>query len=276
MLVKLKGLVGRGMRILCVGDVVGRVGRRTLHKLLPRLREEYAIDFVIANGENASGGLGITPQAVDEMLNAGADCITTGNHIWRYKEIIERLTKDERVLRPANYPKEAPGYGWAMFRVADKAICVVCIVGLVFMEALECPFRTIDRILDEVSAKTNIIVVDFHAEATSEKQAFARYVDGRVSIVFGTHTHVMTADERILPKGTAYITDVGMTGPLESVIGVKPELIIQRFVTKLPVKFEVATGNGVLSSVLVDVDDVTGKAKSIQRLVVMEPEGEQV
>lgn len=264
------------MRILCVGDVVGSVGRRTLQKLLPKLKEEYAIDFVIVNGENASGGLGITPQAVDEMLNAGADCITTGNHIWRYKEIIERLTKDERILRPANYPEETPGSGWAIFRVAGKAICVACILGLVFMEPLGCPFRAIDKILDEVGDKTNIVVVDFHAEATSEKQAFARYVDGRVSVVFGTHTHVMTADERILPKGTAYITDVGMTGPAESVIGVKPELIIQRFVTKLPVKFEVATGSGILSSVLVDVDDVTGKARSIKRLVVEEPEGERV
>ncbi|MCS7252816.1 MAG: TIGR00282 family metallophosphoesterase [Armatimonadota bacterium] len=265
------------MRILCVGDVVGQVGRRVIKRLLPTLIKVKNVDFVIANGENAAGGLGITPQVADELFNAGVNCITTGNHIWRHKEIIERVAKDARLLRPANYPPDTVGCGWTILRPnrrvkTERAVCVVCMLGLIFMEALDCPFRTIDRILEEVNDLTNVIVVDFHAEATSEKQAFARYVDGRVSLVFGTHTHVMTADECILPNGTAYITDVGMTGPIDSVIGMKAEAIIHRLVTKLPVKFEPASGRGMLSAVLVDVDDSTGKARSIERISVQEPE----
>lgn len=264
------------MRILCVGDVVGRVGRRTLKTLLPSVIKEHNVDFVVVNGENAAGGLGITTQAADELFEAGADCVTTGNHVWRHKEIIERMAKDARLLRPANYPPWTVGCGWTVLRPSrhsksDSPICVICMLGLVFMEPLDCPFRTIDGILEEARKLSKIIVVDFHAEATSEKQAFARYVDGKVSIVFGTHTHVMTADECILPGGTAYITDVGMTGPIDSVIGVRADAIIHRFVTKLPIKFEPASGKGVLSSILVDVDEATGKAKSIQRLSIYEP-----
>jgi len=265
------------VRILCIGDVVGQVGRRTLKKLLPELIREHDIEFVIANGENAAGGLGITPQVADELFASGVDCITTGNHVWRHKEIIERMAKDERLLRPANYPPETVGYGWTVLRPrrhskSEGAVCVVCLLGLVFMEPLDCPFRAVDRILEEVGELTKVIVVDFHAEATSEKQAFARYVDGRVSLVFGTHTHVMTADECILPNGTAYITDVGMTGPIDSVIGMKADAIIHRLVTKLPIKFEPASGRGMLSAVLVDVDEVTGRAKSIERILLKEPE----
>lgn len=265
------------MRILCVGDVIGQVGRRMLKRHVPKLIRERDIDFVIANGENAAGGLGITPQVADELFAAGVDCITTGNHVWRHKEIIERIAKDERLLRPANYPPGTVGCGWTMLRPSrhgksENAICIVCLLGLVFMEPLDCPFRTIDRILEEIGNATKVIAVDFHAEATSEKQAFARYVDGRVSLVFGTHTHVMTADECILPNGTAYITDIGMTGPIESVIGMKADAIIHRFITRLPIKFEPASGRGMLSGVLVDVDETTGKAKSIERILIEETE----
>lgn len=249
---------------------MGRVGRKVLSALLPRLRRELALDFVIVNGENAAGGLGITPQAAQEIFDAGADCITTGNHVWRHKELISYMASEGRILRPANYPPGTVGSGWVTLRSSTHAqtpVGVVCLLGLTFMEPLDCPFRTIDRILHDLRSQATIIIVDFHAEATSEKQAFARYVDGRVTAVVGTHTHVMTADECILPEGTAYITDVGMTGPLNSIIGMKVETVIQRFVTRMPMRFEAAKGEGMLSALLIEADEQTGHAMHVERIV---------
>ncbi len=236
---------------------------------VPVLRKELALDFVIANGENAAGGLGITENTAKELLDAGIDCLTTGNHVWKQKEALQLLARENRILRPANFPPEAPGCGWVVVTNLTKSLhlAVVNIMGQVFMEPiLDCPFRTLDMVLEQVHPSTPLILVDFHAEATSEKQAFAYYADGRVTAVIGTHTHVATADERILPKGTAFITDVGMTGPCESVIGMDVNKVLYHFLTKLPIKFEVATGRAKLCAVLIEADALTGKALSIQRV----------
>jgi len=247
-----------------VGDVVGRLGRRTLAHLLPQIRRQHGIDLVVANGENAAGGKGLTMATAQELLAAGVDIITSGNHIWEYREIYPLLEEGHfPVLRPHNYPQGAPGRGvWARDGVA-----VVNLQGRVFMpHDVECPFRTADRLLEELKG-ARIVVVDMHAEATSEKVALGWYLDGRVSAVLGTHTHVPTADARILPKGTAYVSDVGMTGARDSVIGMEVGAVVERFLTQLPTRFSpVEKGAAVLNAVLVEVDDASGRALAIRRL----------
>jgi len=247
-----------------IGDVVGKLGRRALALLLPHLRRQYSIDLVVANGENAAGGKGLTIATAQEILAAGVDVITSGNHIWEYREIYQALDEGHfPILRPHNYPQGAPGRGfWARDGVA-----VVNLQGRVFMpHDVECPFRTADRLLMELRG-IRIIIVDMHAEATSEKVALGWYLDGRVSAVLGTHTHVPTADARILPKGTAYITDVGMTGARDSVIGMETGAVIERFLTQLPTRFSPQErGPAVFNAVLVEVEDATGRALSIRRL----------
>ena len=257
------------MKILFVGDIVGKPGRRAIRELLPKIITDHDVDVVIANGENAAGGFGLTQDILEELYKDHINIITSGNHIWDKKGFEDFIGDYESLLRPANYPEITPGKGstlWA--RNAGGYIGVVNLMGRVYMPPVECPFRTIDREIEQLQSKTNIIIVDFHAEATSEKQALGWYLDGRVSAVLGTHTHVQTADERLLPKGTAYISDVGMTGPLDSVIGISIEDATRRFLTGIPYKFEVAKKNVSLQSVLVDVDDTTGKSVSIKRLNV--------
>lgn len=259
------------VRILFIGDIVGKPGRRACRVLLPGLVQELRPDAVIANGENAAGGFGLTADTADEILGCGVNVITTGNHVWNKKEFYRILATSERVLRPANYPPGAPGRGATVVQLASGLrLCVVNLAGRVFMAPIDCPFRTADRILEELSSRCDVFVVDFHAEATSEKVALGWYLDGRVACVVGTHTHVQTADERVLPGGTAYITDLGMTGPVDSVIGVRKDIIIGRFLTGLPAKFETASGRAQISGAVVTVDGTTGKAKSIERVLAVE------
>ena len=251
------------MRILMIGDVIGQPGRRAVRQLVPQLREEFSIDLVIANGENTAGGFGITLDTAEELLQNGVDILTSGNHIWDQKEIIPHMGEGLPLIRPANYP-DAPGRGYLI----QDGVMVLNLMGRVFMPTLDCPFRTANQVLDE--AKTEgappVIIVDFHAEATSEKQGLGWYLDGRVSALLGTHTHVGTVDARILPKGTAYLTDVGMTGPINSVIGSDTNAVLDRFLTGMPQRLPVAGGPVMLNSVLMDIDPETGKALSIQRI----------
>ena len=251
------------MRILMIGDVIGKPGRRAVKQLVPALRLEHGIDLVIANGENTAGGFGLTLDTANELLDSGVDILTSGNHIWDQKEIIPYLDEGLPLVRPANYP-DAPGRGSLM----HNNVMVINLMGRVFMPPLDCPFRTADWILeaDAASERPPVVIVDFHAEATSEKQAMGWYLDGRVSAVLGTHTHVGTVDGRVLPKGTAYISDVGMTGPLDSVIGSETGVVLERFLTGMPQRLSVANGPVLLNSVLVDVDQDTGKALAIERL----------
>ena len=252
------------MRILMIGDVVGKPGRNAIQALVPSLRQEHNVDLVIANGENSAGGFGITPNTAQELLDSQVDVITSGNHIWKQKEIIPYINDEWPLIRPANYPSETPGRGY--IRLADTV--VINLMGRVFMNTLDCPFRAVDRVLEEVTAgdAPRYIFVDFHAEATSEKQAMGWYLDGRVSAVVGTHTHVGTADTRILPGGTAFLTDVGMTGPYNSVIGCEVSIVLEQFISQMPVRLSVASGPAILNSVLVELDDQTGKAINIQRV----------
>ncbi|MGE5586830.1 MAG: TIGR00282 family metallophosphoesterase [Clostridia bacterium] len=259
------------LRILFIGDIVGKPGRRACQALLPGIAQKLRADAVIANGENAAGGFGLTADTSEEILGCGVHVITTGNHVWNKKEFYQILDTSGRVLRPANYPPGAPGRGATVVQLpGGLRLCVVNLAGRVFMTPVDCPFRTADRILEELSPSCDLFVVDFHAEATSEKVALGWYLDGRVACVVGTHTHVQTADERILPGGTAYITDLGMTGPVDSVIGVRKDIIVQRFLTGLPAKFETAPGPAQISGALVTVDATTGKAKDIERVLVVE------
>jgi metallophosphoesterase (TIGR00282 family) len=246
-----------------IGDVIGQPGRRAIGRMVPVLRQEYGLDLVVANGENAAGGFGITLETAHELLESGVDVLTSGNHIWDQKEIIPYLDEGLPLLRPANYP-DAPGRGYLV--LGD--VVVLNLMGRVFMAPLDCPFRTADRLLRDVKANgtPKIILVDFHAEATSEKQAMGWYLDGVVSAVFGTHTHVGTVDTRILPKGTGYVTDVGMTGPVNSVIGSDTGAVLDRFLTAMPQRLPVAEGPVMLNSVLVEVDPETGKALTISRV----------
>lgn len=260
------------MKVLFIGDIVGKVGRTTLKGLLPNLIDRYKIDFVIANGENLAGGFGITNKTADEVLNCGVHIITSGNHIWDKKESVPYIAKENRILRPVNYPLGVPGYGSVIHTISNGAkVGVINISGRVFMSALDCPFRIGEKEIEKVRELTKVIIVDFHAEATSEKIAFGYFVDGKVSAVIGTHTHVQTADEKILPNGTAYITDVGMTGPSIGVIGIEKELIIERFLLQMPVKFETAKGEGILSAVVIEINENTGKSTAIQRLQLKYP-----
>lgn len=255
------------MKILFIGDIVGSPGREAIKKLVSPLRQELKIDFVIANAENASGGSGITAKVSDELFACGVDALTSGDHIWKRPEIFELINRQERILRPLNFPSGAPGRGAAVFKAKNGLkVGVINVNGRVFMEALECPFRGALKAAEELAAETKIIILDIHAEATSEKIALGWYLDGKVSAIFGTHTHIQTADEKILPKGTAYITDVGMTGPYDSVIGRRVEDVLTRFLSSIPVKFEVAQENIQLHGAIVEIDEKTGKARSILRI----------
>lgn len=252
------------VRILFLGDIVGKPGRRGVAERLPEWRTRYTPDIVIANGENAAGGVGITPDIATELFGYGIDVMTLGNHVWNKKEIYPVLDSDPRILRPANYAPIVPGKGWNLYAVLDKQLAVLVLAGRVFMELADCPFRVFDAIRPQI--ETPFLFIDFHGEATSEKIAFAMYVDGRASAVIGTHTHVQTADERVLPGGTAVLSDVGMCGPYDSVIGMDPEIVIPRFITQLPARFEPAKGEPVICGVLLDLDRTTGKTLSIERL----------
>lgn len=254
------------MRFLFIGDIVGRPGRSIVKNMLPQLRLENNIDMVIANAENAAGGCGLTEQVANELFNNGVDFITLGNHVWDKKDIFEFIDREERIIRPANYPPGTPGKGYKVLAKNNSKFSIVNLQGRVYMQALECPFRTMDNILLQIANQTKIIIVDVHAEATSEKMALGYYLDGKVSAVLGTHTHIQTADDKILPKGTGYITDVGMTGPYESVLGIKKENIIARFLTQMPNRFEVATGTSQLNAVFIEIDNITGKTIRIERL----------
>jgi metallophosphoesterase (TIGR00282 family) len=258
------------IRALLIGDVVGASGRAMVQKHLAKIRQMYAIDTIILNGENTAHGKGITPKNVLFFKQNGVDVVTTGNHIWKHKEIYSYLNENKDLLRPANFPSAAPGCGITTYMVGEHRIGVINLQGRVFMrELIDCPFRTADSLLLYLKDKTNIIFVDFHAEATSEKMALSFYLDGRVSAVVGTHTHVQTADERILPGGTAHITDLGMTGSFNSMLGMKKEGIIENFLTTLPTKFlPDNTLPLVICGVWVEVDVITGKAVKIQRVMV--------
>jgi len=257
------------MKILFIGDIVGKPGRRAMTSLLHKIIDKYKIDFCIANCENAAGGFGITLEVVDQLLQEGVDVLSSGNHIWDKRDVFDVFEKKKPLIRPANYPGDVPGKGSILEETAaGRVVGVLNLSGRVFIGNLDCPFRTADRELEKIKAKTDIVIVDFHAEATSEKIALGWYLDGRVSAVVGTHTHVQTADEKILPQGTAYISDVGMTGPVDSVIGVKKDIILKRFLTQLPQRFETATGESVLSAVLINIDEKTGRSTEINRLQI--------
>lgn len=261
--------MGRTVKILFIGDIFGHPGRRITKEWLPSLREEFSPDLILANGENAAAGFGITPALVEELLDLGIAVLTSGNHIWDRKEIVPYLAErpDGRLLRPANYPA-APGHGLYVGKTAaGLEYAVLNVQGRVFMPSLECPFRTMDRLLAEIPATVKIRVLDVHAEATSEKLALGWYLDGRVTAVVGTHTHVPTADEMVMPQGTAYITDLGMTGPYDSVIGIEKQTVIRKFLDQLPKRFEVAKGDTRLCGVLIEADAESGRAVSICRLV---------
>ena len=251
-----------------VGDIYGEPGRQALAKLLPGLRREHAIDFCVVNVENAAGGFGVTPAMARQFLEQGVDVMTSGNHIWDKREIVEYITKENLLLRPANFPAGTPGVGHVTVKVGPHRVAVVNLMGRVFMLPIDCPFRKADEIVPELRAETPIVLVDMHAEATSESLAMGWHLDGRVSAVVGTHRHVQTADERVLPGGTAYITDLGMTGPTEGVIGVDREQILQRFLHQMPTRFETAKGPAALHGVVIVVDPDTGRASSIRRLSI--------
>lgn len=249
-----------------LGDIVGKPGRSTVNDLLPRLREEYSPELVIINGENAAGGLGITREAAAELFKAGVDVITLGNHTWTKKELIAYIGEENRFVRPANYPPMVPGHGSFIYKTASSLeIGVVNLIGRTFMVPVDDPFRIADEVVAQLRKITPIIFVDMHAEATSEKNAMGWYLDGRVTAVLGTHTHIQTSDERILPQGTAYITDLGMVGPLDSILGLKPQLVISKFLTQMPQKFEVAEGPTLLCGAVVEFG-ANGRATGITRV----------
>jgi len=257
------------VKLLFIGDVVGKPGRQALSAELHRLVDRYRVDLVIANGENAAGGFGITEETAKDLFLCGIHLITTGNHVWDKKEAASFISREEKLLRPANYPEGTPGHGSAVVRTAGGLkVAVLNLEGRIFMNNLDCPFRIADREIKRLKEETSIILVDFHAEATSEKAALGCYLDGRVTALVGTHTHVQTADERILPGGMAYVTDVGMCGAFDSVIGVRKEEAIERFLTQMPTKFEVAKKNIRLNAVAIAVDEISGKALSIERISV--------
>ncbi|MGE4544767.1 MAG: TIGR00282 family metallophosphoesterase [Pedobacter sp.] len=256
------------MNILFIGDIIGRTGRRAVEARLHHLVDAHSIDLVIANGENAAAGFGLTINIAAELYDLGIDVITSGNHIWDKREVYDYLDREPRLLRPGNYPPGLPGRGSGVYSTAaGLKVGVLNLEGRVFMNNLDCPFRAADREIEILRQQTPIILVDFHAEATSEKAALGFYLDGRVSAVVGTHTHVQTADERILANGTAYISDAGLTGSRDAVIGMRKDEAIDKFLTQLPVRFEVAKKDPILCGVLVEVDEVTGRATKVQRIL---------
>jgi len=256
------------LRVLMLGDIVGRPGRRAVQELLPSLLKDYQPDLVIANGENAAGGNGITKEVAEELFNQGIDLLTMGNHVWDRQGTAELLEEEKRIIRPANYPPGVPGRGFVLLEVKGLLkIGIINLQGRIFMPPSDCPFRVARALVEELKRETPMILIDFHAEATSEKVALGWYLDGEVSAVLGTHTHVQTADARLLPEGTAYITDVGMTGPRDSVLGLDPQAIIKRFLTQMPVRFDLAReGPLQVEGVAVDIDPFTGRALNIQRI----------
>ena len=258
------------MRLLCIGDVVGKAGCEFLRKKLPVIKRHYAIDAVIINGENSAEGNGITPFSAEHIFTSGADVITTGNHVFRQKSVHELLDYNSFLIRPANYPDSALGKGYCLVDFGHTRMAVINLLGTVYMEPLDCPFETADKMLEKAkSDSANIIVIDIHAEATAEKKALAFYLDGKVSAVFGTHTHVQTADAQILENGTGFITDVGMTGPYISVLGVKPELSVARLKDKAAVKFMNADGPCILEGCIFDIDQKSGKCTSAEAIRIM-------
>ena len=253
------------MKILFIGDIVGKPGRKALKYFLENHRDEF--DFCIVNGENAAGGRGITPLIAEEIFSLGVDVITTGNHIWDKKEIIPYLNENSRILRPLNYPPSAPGKGWGLFSVNNSTeLAVINLSGRVFMPCIDCPFQKVEEIIPEINVRTSCIIVDMHGEATSEKIAMGYFLNGKVSAVVGTHTHVQTSDERIFSCGTAYITDVGMTGSFDSIIGVRKKEVMRHFITQIPFRFKVAEGEVSVNGVWMELDEMTGKALSITRI----------
>lgn len=255
------------MRLLMIGDVVGRAGRRAVKVNLQDLKREFSLDLVIANGENAAGGSGITRETAQELFSSGVDVLTMGNHVWNIKDAFDYIDREKRIVRPANYPPGTPGAGANVFETSRKVkVGVINLAGRVFLQTIDCPFRKADEIVTRIKKDTNIVVVDFHAEATSEKVAMGWYLAGRVSAVVGTHTHIQTADERILPGGTAYLTDLGMTGPRDSVIGVRKEIVIDKFISQMPQRFEVANGPFQFNAALLEIDEYTGEAASVLRI----------
>lgn len=255
------------MRILAIGDVVGKPGRQAVRAHLPELIETHKLDLVIANAENAAGGSGLTVETAEDLLTMPVAMLTGGNHTWRYKEVLNLLERDPRILRPLNFPPGTPGRGYGICQTAGGVkVGVINLQGRVFMDPLPSPFEVVLDAIQELRKETPIIVVDFHAEATSEKRAMGWFLDGKASLVFGTHTHVATADEEILPQGTGYITDIGMTGPYDSVIGMKKEAILERFITMRPTSFQVAKGDLRLCGVIAELDDETGQCRSIERV----------
>ena len=259
------------MKVLFIGDIFGEPGRRAVARAVPKLVGQRQIDIVIGNGENAAAGFGITPELAEELFDLGLAVITTGNHAWDKKEILDYFPREPRLLRPANYPDGVPGHGSVVVESASgEQIGVLQLMGRAYMPTLDCPFQVAKKELAALKKRTLAVIVDMHAEATSEKMAMGHYLDGEVVAVVGTHTHVQTADDQILPRGTAYLTDIGMTGPLHSVIGVKKELAIEKFLTGMPRRFEVASGPSVFCAVLLELDARLGKALSIERIRIID------
>jgi len=259
------------MKVLIIGDIMGEPGRRAIARVMPRLVSQRQIDIVIGNGENIAGGFGITPDLAEELFEMGLAVITTGNHAWDKKEILDYFPREPRLLRPANYPAGVPGHGCYVIETSSgEHLAVLHLMGRAYMPTLDCPFQVARKELVGLKNRAAAVVVDMHAEATSEKMAMGHYLDGEVTAVVGTHTHVQTADEQILPKGTAYLTDIGMTGPLHSVIGVKKELAIEKFLTGMPRRFEVAGGPTVFCAALLELDARLGKALSIERIRIID------
>jgi len=260
------------MKILFLGDIVGKPGRACVRDMLAKIKENYDVQVVIANGENAAGGNGLTRKVYDELLSYGIDIVTSGNHIWDKREVLDFIDSEPRLLRPVNYPKKTPGRGMGVFQTPMGPLGVINLSGTVFMPNLDCPFAAVEECLREISQEARMLLVDFHAETTSEKIAMGWFLDGRVSALVGTHTHVQTVDERILPQGTAYITDAGMTGALNGVIGVKRKIVLEKFMSKMPVRFEVENKEPYqLNGVVVKMDPAGGKALSIERIYDLHP-----
>jgi metallophosphoesterase (TIGR00282 family) len=259
------------MKVLCIGDIMGEPGRRAVARVLPRLVAQHRVDAVIGNGENVAGGFGITPELAEELFDLGMSVITTGNHAWDKKEVLDYFPRQSRLLRPANYPAGVPGNGSAIIETAGgERLAVLQLMGRAYMPTIDCPFQVAKREVWRLRQETHAVIVDMHAEATSEKMAMGHYLDGEVTAVVGTHTHVQTADDQILPKGTAYITDIGMTGPLHSVIGVRKELAIEKFLTGMPRRFEVASGPSVFCALLLELDGRLGKAIALERIRILD------
>jgi metallophosphoesterase (TIGR00282 family) len=259
------------MKVLYIGDIMGEPGRRAVARMVPRLVSQRQIDIVVGNGENAAGGFGITPELAEELFRAGLSAITTGNHAWDKKEILDYFPRERRLLRPANYPEGVPGQGSVIVQARNgEELAILQLMGRVYMPTLDCPFRVAKREMAKLRTRVAAVLVDMHAEVTSEKMAMGHYLDGEATAVVGTHTHVQTADEQILPRGTAYLTDIGMTGPLHGVIGMNKDIAIEKFLTGMPKRFEVASGPTVFCAALIELDARIGKALSIERVRILD------